>query len=1395
MNDNYTILYVDDEDILLTATKVYLERSGKFFVDTASSASEGLNKLTENEYDAIISDYEMPEMNGITFLSTVRSAGNDIPFIIFTGRGREDVVIDALNNGVDFYLQKGGQPKAQFAELTNKITQAVRRKRAENEIEASKKMAIALLNAASEAEMLIASDGKIMALNRLMAKRFGKEPSHLLEQNAFADLPPGLFSLKDSIKRQHITGNTPFCYEESVQGRHYRTTINPVLNQQGETDSYAVFSKDMTDQLSTEESLASAKEHLDVTLKSIGDGVIVTDENCIITSLNRIAEVLTGWSEEDAIGKPIDEVFRLTDLNSNERINPAIQAIESGNTVHITDDCQLESRHKDTYIVGDSVAPIKDRNSHIKGSVIVFRDITREKEAQDYKNYLASIIESAEDGIIGTDTDAMITTWNNGAEAIFGYTEEEVLGQRIDLIYPEGYESELNSVFRRVTDGNSIRHHMTRRKSKNGEIIDVSLTLSPIVNERNEITGTSGILRDIGDIVKAKQKIEESYTWCSTMLRSIGDAIISTDTNQNVTYMNPVAESLTGWSLDEARNRPINEIFAITNEYTGEVTENPIEAVLREGTVVGLANHTILTARNGDVWPIDDSGAPIINADGEITGAVIVFREISARKKAEKILRDSESKYRALFNSTGAATVIIEKEGTILLSNAGFEKLSGYQSPAIDGRMKWMDFVDTKSLALMSERSRRRDGKSSPYHDSYEFTFIDRSGASRDILLILESIEGSSNVVCNLIDISGQKKVQNDLIESKNKLRVILNSLPHIVVQKDRDLRILWANTAAKKLNPDLIGMTCYESFLAQNEPCSECNALKAIESGEIQRKKIFHEDVAGKGGSYWEKTSIPIVDTEGNCHSVVELTKDITSKEQSKNKFLFQHNLAEKLSVTSSLDDAIDVLFTSLLEIPGIDSGTLYLTDDVKGGFSLVRSIGITEEFKNAVSYLEPESGYFNRLAVKKPVYGCIDDVSPHLADISGWEGVRSFVYIPVVASDEILGACFLISHENCEVSESLRYIIESAIDLIGNSFSRVLTEEKLRESGQKLEIALKSADLFVWEYFIEGQKIKWNNNVLNRLGYACDDVIDYDWWSSLVHPEDQHEKNKGLTAAISGNSEFYSNKYRIQTSSGEWRWLNVLGKVTNRDSNGNATHLTGVIQDITRLKDDENALKVANKKLNLLSSITRHDIINQVTSALIYLEMTRDMNEDDHALLENLDVIENSVNVIASQIEFTRDYQDLGLELPIWQGIASTVEHAGTCACPDSIELDISDICSDIEILADPMFEKIFSNLFDNSVRHGEGVSAISVHCRKDGGDLKIIYHDNGPGIPADMKNKIFIKGIGKNTGLGLFLIKEILEITGMKIEENGIPGEYAQFEIFVPCGKWRGAGTSRK
>jgi PAS domain S-box-containing protein len=160
----FTVLYTDDEPVLLELGKLFLESSGTFTVETALSAHDALETLKNRVMDCIVSDYQMPGMDGIAFLKVLRDKGNQIPFILFTGRGREEVVIEAINNGADFYLQKGGDPAAQFAELSHKIRLAVERRWTTNALEESEEKYRSLVDLAPLA-VVVHQDGRIVFAN------------------------------------------------------------------------------------------------------------------------------------------------------------------------------------------------------------------------------------------------------------------------------------------------------------------------------------------------------------------------------------------------------------------------------------------------------------------------------------------------------------------------------------------------------------------------------------------------------------------------------------------------------------------------------------------------------------------------------------------------------------------------------------------------------------------------------------------------------------------------------------------------------------------------------------------------------------------------------------------------------------------------------------------------------------------------------------------------------------------------------------------------------------------------------------------------------------------------------------------------------------------------------
>ena len=239
--------------------------------------------------------------------------------------------------------------------------------------------------------------------------------------------------------------------------------------------------------------------------------------------------------------------------------------------------------------------------------------------------------------------------------------------------------------------------------------------------------------------------------------------------------------------------------------------------------------------------------------------------------------------------------------------------------------------------------------------------------------------------------------------------------------------------------------------------------------------------------------------------------------------------------------------------------------------------------------------------------------------------------------------------------------------------------------------------------------------------------------------------------------------------------------------DDKGSIIGAVETLEDITERKISDEALYQANKKLNLLSSITRHDMLNQLVILRGYLQVLRAQPQGTD-IGGYLDKCRRVTEILERQIEFTRIYQDLGTHEAQWLDLKEVMPRSQV---PATITLDAS--IGDVRVFSDPMLEKVFFNLLDNSIRHGQRVSEILVSSRVSEENLVVVWEDNGVGIAANEKERIFNRGFGKNTGLGMFMIREILSLTGITITENGVPGKGARFEILVPKGAWRNSGKS--
>ncbi len=255
--------------------------------------------------------------------------------------------------------------------------------------------------------------------------------------------------------------------------------------------------------------------------------------------------------------------------------------------------------------------------------------------------------------------------------------------------------------------------------------------------------------------------------------------------------------------------------------------------------------------------------------------------------------------------------------------------------------------------------------------------------------------------------------------------------------------------------------------------------------------------------------------------------------------------------------------------------------------------------------------------------------------------------------------------------------------------------------------------------------------------------------------------------------------------SSLSETHYLHFLGRCIQ--SGNPHVHCIVSISDISEIHQYQESLREVNKKLHLLSSITRHDIINQVMALSIALEIIRMKRKQDAPIDEELAMCESAHQTIERLIRFTHDYESLGVHKPVWESVRTVVEKVQQKI---SIPVTSDHSLFALEVYADMMFANVFANLFINAEQHGGDLSRITVSFYQNGPEGILVVEDNGSGIANDMKEKIFDWGVGDGTGtgLGLFHSSDIMGITGISICETGTPGEGARFELHIPAGVWR-------
>jgi PAS domain S-box-containing protein len=377
--------------------------------------------------------------------------------------------------------------------------------------------------------------------------------------------------------------------------------------------------------------------------------------------------------------------------------------------------------------------------------------------------------------------------------------------------------------------------------------------------------------------------------------------------------------------------------------------------------------------------------------------------------------------------------------------------------------------------------------------------------------------------------------------------------------------------------------------------------------------------------------------------------------------------------------------------------------------------------------------------------------------------------------------------SQFSTEISAALVFRNDGSVNgmvaLIRDITERITAEKALRESEEKYRDLVENLNIGIFRSLFDesGAIIETNTFFARMFGFELKEQLrGLSLKDFYAHPDDRTDIHKETISP----GHIVRRELQMRKKDGSVFWVSIIAHIPGSPRTA-PQFVEGTIEDITERKHSEDMVRSTNRKLSLLSSITRHDIQNQLMALQGYQELLR-----DHLTgCGEKELLDKQIHIAAGierQILFTREYQQMGLEAPVWQDVRRIIEKARSQVNTGDIIVD--NRISGTEIRADAMLGKVFDNLIENAVRYGDTITTIIFYTRETPDGLVLVCEDDGTGIPEDEKEKIFIRGFGRNTGLGLFLAREILSISGITIRETGEPGGGARFEMNVPHGAYR-------
>lgn len=767
-------------------------------------------------------------------------------------------------------------------------------------------------------------DGRILMANPTLVKMLGyASVEEFISRNLEIDKYEPKYRRRDFKEKLEsigeIKGWEDTWLKKDGTELYIRESARAVFNEKGKISYYEGTVEDISESKTALKALRDSEEIYSTIFSTVDDAILITnmDSGLILTCNER----LSGYRQEELIGKTTLELKLWVSEKDRQNV---IKAVVANGSIS---DYEAEFRRKDGSIFTGSISTSPINIGGKRNLLSVIRDITQRKKDQEQirqseERFRAAFYISPDSVNINRLSDGKYISVNRGFTQLTGYTEEDIKEKTSDDINIWADPQNRIELIEGLKAKGQVRNLEAPFRMKDGSI--KYALMSAAVLKLNGVDHIISITRDITERKEAEQKQWELREELHTTLYSIGDAVICTDKNGIIRQMNPIAEILTGWKEADARNRMLQEVFNIICEDNDLIVENPVAKVIKEGVIIGLANHTVLISKDGQKRPIADSGAPIRDKDGNITGVVMVFRDQTEERKAQEKLQRNEERMRAIVEGTPNLFFYTQdKTAKTTYISPTVEKITGHSVSRWLEERSW--FITDSPMNLNAKKLTYNHLKG----DFSENTILLEVQHADGFPIVLEIFEypimedgkivGLQGVAHNVTRrINAEKEVQ----KTNETLNTIIQSSPLAMIAVDLNGCITLWNPAAERIfgwtESEVMKKNVSDIFPVnpeENEELFKKILKRSITNYEVKRKK--------KDGTVIDVSisSVILHDTEGKVSGVLSLSSDISSRKRYEETLKKLYQATEQSPVSIVITDVkgnIEYVNPNLCDVSG---------------------------------------------------------------------------------------------------------------------------------------------------------------------------------------------------------------------------------------------------------------------------------------------------------------------------------------------------------------------------------------------------------------------------------------------------------------------------------------------